>query len=261
MAGETADLLRRGREVAAQYYPSADHCKFNYILYNLTNPELVGSYQRPSNVSEVLWKQAVRDNPDPSRLIPVSVTGFSELKERIQKQEETAKEQRERLVQIRQFLVEVQRKHEIETTAKITDYKREFLNLSHRMLQVLGRVELVQSRDVPLQADEDLFRAQLDQLQADLNRPGQYKSSLHEITAKINLSSQSAPAADVRSRSLDADTVRNMQGFLKQQQEGILHLADILKKDMAQLEKLSAELKGRSSHLSTSLSHQQPPYG
>jgi hypothetical protein len=61
------------------------------MMYNLVGPDAV-NYTRPGNVPEKLWEQAVEANPDPTRLVPVQATGFSDLKKRVEDQDRTTVE-------------------------------------------------------------------------------------------------------------------------------------------------------------------------
>ncbi|RKP24616.1 hypothetical protein SYNPS1DRAFT_4475, partial [Syncephalis pseudoplumigaleata] len=51
-------------------------CQLQHYLYNLVHPSEVHLYQCPPNQNETLWRQAQRDNPDPSCLVPVLAVGF-----------------------------------------------------------------------------------------------------------------------------------------------------------------------------------------
>jgi nuclear pore complex protein Nup54 len=52
-------------------------------------------YGRPPNAkNEALWQKAVRENPDPTCLVPVLAIGFDDLRQRVDAQsQETASHQ------------------------------------------------------------------------------------------------------------------------------------------------------------------------
>ncbi|OWK13554.1 NUP54 [Cervus elaphus hippelaphus] len=79
--------------------------------------------------------------------------------------------------------------------AKIAQYKRKLMDLSHRTLQVLIKQEIQRKSGYAIQADEEQLRVQLDTIQGELNAPTQFK-------------------------------------HLKQQQEGLSHLISIIKDDL-----------------------------
>ncbi|KAF8152944.1 hypothetical protein B0H34DRAFT_637636, partial [Crassisporium funariophilum] len=57
--------------------PASRDCRFQYYFYNLVDPKQVGMYGRPLNATnDALWEKAVRENPDPSCLVPALALGF-----------------------------------------------------------------------------------------------------------------------------------------------------------------------------------------
>ena len=45
----------------------------------------------PASIDPVIWKQAISQNPDDKKMIPVPMLGFSELHKRLKLQEEMSK--------------------------------------------------------------------------------------------------------------------------------------------------------------------------
>lgn len=50
-----------------------------------------------AGINPLLWQQAILDNPDPERLIPVPMIGFRELHRRLKFQEQQTKLHQQRL--------------------------------------------------------------------------------------------------------------------------------------------------------------------
>lgn len=82
-----------------------------------------------------MWKQAIEDNPDPTKFIPVPIVGFDELKLRIQCQEKETETHALYLAKVQRDLTELKQKH-IDATATILGHKRKLADLSHRILNV-----------------------------------------------------------------------------------------------------------------------------
>ena len=66
-------------------------------------------------------------------------------------------------------------KNQTTTMAKIAQYKRKLMDLSHRTLQVLIKQEIQRKSGYAIQADEEQLRVQLDTIQGELNAPTQFK--------------------------------------------------------------------------------------
>lgn len=82
-----------------------------------------------------LWKQAQLDNPNPEKYIPVPMIGFGEVRWRMKCQEQETKLHQAFLDRVAEDIAELQRRHTA-TVAKIAEYRRKFLDLEHRVLQV-----------------------------------------------------------------------------------------------------------------------------
>ena len=87
-----------------------------------------------------LWKQAVADNPDPSKFIPVPLVGFKSLQSRISAQESQNKAQAGRLDTLAEEIHSLKKK-QADACAALTEAKRKQSELAHRVLRVLVRQE------------------------------------------------------------------------------------------------------------------------
>lgn len=71
-------------------------------------------------------------------------------------------------------------KNQITTIAKIVQYKRKLMDLSHRTFQVLIKQENQRKSRYTIQADEEQLWVQLDTIQCELNAPTQFKVSTYQ---------------------------------------------------------------------------------
>ncbi|KAF8217856.1 hypothetical protein K438DRAFT_1466289, partial [Mycena galopus ATCC 62051] len=70
-------LTARIEGIASAWNATSPQCQFQYVFYNRVDPAQVGLYGRPPNATnDVLWAKAVRENPDPSCLVPAIAVGF-----------------------------------------------------------------------------------------------------------------------------------------------------------------------------------------
>ncbi|KAM3600339.1 uncharacterized protein V6R79_021718 [Siganus canaliculatus] len=185
----------------------------------------------PAGVDPIIWEQAKVDNPDPEKLIPVPMVGFKELLHRLQIQEQMTKQHQTRVDIISSDISELQ-KSQATTVAKIAQYKRKLMDLSHRVLQVLIKQEIQRKSGYAIQVDEEHLRVQLDTIQSELNAPTQFKGRLNELMSQIRMQNHFGAVRSEERYSVDADLLREIKQHLKQQQDGLSHLISVIKDDL-----------------------------
>ncbi|XP_014825564.1 PREDICTED: nucleoporin p54 isoform X2 [Poecilia mexicana] len=185
----------------------------------------------PAGVDPIIWEQAKVDNPDPEKLIPVPMVGFKELLHRLQIQEQMTKQHQTRVDIISNDISELQ-KNQATTVAKIAQYKRKLMDLSHRVLQVLIKQEIQRKSGYAIQVDEEHLRVQLDTIQSELNAPTQFKGRLNELMSQIRMQNHFGAVRSEERYNVDADLLREIKQHLKQQQEGLSHLISVIKDDL-----------------------------
>ena len=122
-------------------------------------------------------------------------------------------------------------KNQTTTMAKIAQYKRKLMDLSHRTLQVLIKQEIQRKSGYAIQADEEQLRVQLDTIQGELNAPTQFKGRLNELMSQIRMQNHFGAVKSEERYYIDADLLREIKQHLKQQ-EGLSHLISIIKDDL-----------------------------
>ncbi|KAJ8402136.1 hypothetical protein AAFF_G00373710 [Aldrovandia affinis] len=185
----------------------------------------------PCCVDPIIWEQAKVDNPDPEKLIPVPMVGFKELLRRLKIQDQMTKQHQTRVDIISNDISELQT-NQSTTVAKIAQYKRKLMDLSHRVLQVLIKQEIQRKSGYAIQVDEEHLRVQLDTIQSELNAPTQFKGRLNELMSQIRMQNHFGAVRSEERYSVDADLLREIKQHLKQQQEGLSHLISVIKDDV-----------------------------
>ncbi|XP_057183596.1 nucleoporin p54 isoform X1 [Triplophysa rosa] len=207
----------------------------------------------PAGVDPIIWEQAKVDNPDPEKLIPVPMVGFKELLRRLKIQDQMTKQHQTRVDIISNDISELQ-VNQATTTAKITQYKRKLMDLSHRVLQVLIKQEVQRKSGYAIQLDEEHLRVQLETIQCELNAPTQFKGRLNELMSQIRMQNHFGAVRSEERYRVDADLLREIKQHLKQQQEGLSHLISVIKDDLDDIKMIEDQLHDgihtRSSKLS-----------
>ncbi|XP_042634400.1 nucleoporin p54 isoform X1 [Cyprinus carpio] len=207
----------------------------------------------PAGVDPIIWEQAKVDNPDPEKLIPVPMVGFKELLRRLKIQDQMTKQHQTRVDIISNDISELQR-NQATTAAKITQYKRKLMDLSHRVLQVLIKQEVQRKSGYAIQLDEEHLRVQLETIQSELNAPTQFKGRLNELMSQIRMQNHFGAVRSEERYRVDADLLREIKQHLKHQQQGLSHLISVIKDDLDDIKMIEDGLHdsvhGRSSKLS-----------
>ncbi|XP_061887236.1 LOW QUALITY PROTEIN: nucleoporin p54 [Entelurus aequoreus] len=185
----------------------------------------------PAGVDPIIWEQAKVDNPEPEKLIPVPMVGFKELHRRLQIQDQMTKQHQTRVDIVANDIIELQ-KNQATTVAKVAQYKRKLMDLSHRVLQVLIKQEIQRKSGYAIQVDEEHLRVQLDTIQSELNAPTQFKGRLNELMSQIRMQNHFGAVRSEERYSVDADLLREIKQHLKQQQDGLSHLISVIKDDL-----------------------------
>lgn len=201
----------------------------------------------PAGVDPIIWEQAKVDNPDAEKLIPVPMVGFRELLRRLKVQDQMTKQHQTRLDIISEDISELQ-KNQATTMAKIAQYKRKLMDLSHRALLVLIKQEIQRKSGYAIQADEEQLRVQLDTIQCELNAPTQFKGRLNELMSQIRMQNHFGAVRSEERYYVDADLLREIKQHLKHQQEGLSHLIGIIKEDLEDI-KLAEQGLNETVHI------------
>jgi len=220
-------------------YNPGQQCRFKHFFYNvLQNPEEAKRYleNRPANFDPVLWSQALKSNPDPSRFVPVQVVGFSDLKARIVEQDKMALAQERTLQDAGKLLDHTKQRHEVHTLAKLEQYKRRQFELAARFLKVFSTISILEAKGCSLSPGEEVFIQKLEALSKELSRPG-FKGKLTELSAMARTYDRNEAIESVNDESLERIFL-----FLEQQQAGLQHLTTLVQKDQKDFEIISKNL-------------------
>jgi len=203
---------------------------------SISDSDLKGYLENsPKGIDPRLWKQAQDDNPNPKVYIPVPLLGFKSVMQRIKLQEDQGKAHQGRLDAIADDISELQKKHQA-TVAALEESKRRQLELSHRVLKVLVRQESTRKHGFTITPEEERLRSQLETIQTKLETPTQFKGKLNELLSQVRLQSQSSVLTGTNDKySLDQFAVQDIKSALKDQQQAIQALVQIVKTDLKDL--------------------------
>eukprot|EP00033_Pygsuia_biforma_P003540 GCRY01003874.1.p1 GENE.GCRY01003874.1~~GCRY01003874.1.p1 ORF type:complete len:417 (-),score=103.06 GCRY01003874.1:151-1401(-) len=227
--------------IQSAYDPQSSTNRFRHFFFN-DDPANVGRVGCPPGVDEALWNQALKNNPDPSRYVPQMVCGFEELNSRITRQAEKIKQLNKTLEDLGATMSEIHSRHQLETVVQLEQYKRRHFQVSHRILRVMSRLEVLNARGYCISQEEETFRVKLEALARALAQPTQFKGRLNELQSLVRI--QQSRGAEKYEIS-DEQTLEDIHKFLTQQREGIERLSNVMQKDLRDMGIL---LKETASH-------------
>ena len=194
----------------------------------------------PKGIDPRMWREAINNNPDASKFIPVPMVGFQNLKWRIKSQENEIESHVSYLAKLEEDINELKQRH-ANTTAKIHEYRRKLADLSHRVLAVVVRQEVTRKTGVALSPEEEMLRSKLENMQALVSAPTQFKGRLSELLSQMRMQqNQWANAANGGNEyALDRDASEEMMTFLSMQQRAMQALIETVNEDMKALSVIS----------------------
>lgn len=203
------------------------------MLYNFVDH--ASAYEKPANVHPVLWQQAVAQNPDPSRLVPVEAKGFADLKERAESQDVATRKHIEVLNGIGDVLRSLRQRHEVSTLSKVEQYTKRHHDLSRRLIALQRKLELIAARGQGIGANEEAFASHIATLLSRLSRPDQFAGRLAQLAADARLRTVGADDATLAQTELPSEALDDICEALQHMTSGISVLTKTLEKDIEDL--------------------------
>jgi len=227
------------------YDPSSADCRFQTVFYNKVEPHTVGQYVKPPLANVRLWDAAVSHNPDPATLVPSLAIGFDDLTKRIAQQDKAAAAFNATLATISKSIETMVHGHESATLASLHALQRTHAQQSHRLLQLMNRVELAKARDAgPRVAAEIEFEQKLRSIERKLTQPTPIMQQLQELSERVarmeeealgggqsGTAQTSLSALNPTWLSQDEQAQQKLFEILRVQREAIDHIVNVIKQD------------------------------
>lgn len=194
----------------------------------------------PRSVDPRMWRQANLDNPDASQFIPVPMIGFNDLKWRVKCQEQETDTHALYMKKVDGELQELRRRH-ASATAKILEHKRKLAEMSHRILRIVVKQECTRKVGSTLTPEEEALRTKLQNMQAVVSAPTQFKGRLSELLSQIRMQRNQFASNGSNEYTIDKNAEDEMKTILTMQQRAMEVLKETVNKD---LEALDIIIKG-----------------
>ncbi|KAF8523736.1 nucleoporin complex subunit 54-domain-containing protein [Hysterangium stoloniferum] len=215
-----------------------------HYFYNLVDPRQVHLYGRPANVTnDALWQQAVRENPDPSTMVPVLAVGFDDLQKRVEAQSSQATQHNEKLKELQTRLAALSQTHILSNTLRTTQAMQTHMIITHRLLRLVEHLHLLipSLRSAAISPEEEALRARLERLRDELVS-GASRGRLNELWALMGAVRAAkereigAGGDGVEWKVVDWEGLEKLAGILSEQQQGLAHLTSIINNGLKDLQ-------------------------
>ncbi|KAL9648399.1 hypothetical protein ABK040_014021 [Willaertia magna] len=225
--------------IKQKYDDTSLYCRFNYFFYNVVEenklqPTLNGLMMKYSQLIPMdQWKQAMIQNPDPTKLVPVPARGFRDVTQRVEQQQKRVEVLNQFVKHLDSKVNECKRKHEVDALTKIEQIKQRHMDLSTRILKIQRKLEVLMQQGVGIRNEDISLRNKLNTLQRELHKPNQYRGRLNELVPQVNYYlQQSNLLMNTDKNLIDEERKESVKVFLEQQTDGLMNLLSILKKDL-----------------------------
>ncbi|KAG9241353.1 nucleoporin complex subunit 54-domain-containing protein [Calycina marina] len=216
--------------------PENPHCKFKHYFYNKYDDTRAMFFQPSDKDDPKAWEEALSKKPGPA-YIPILVTGFAQLAERIVAQQESVNRFNIRLHQINDSLTTLLQRHDTELSIRAMDAKRKHNVIKQRCLALATKVQVLQNRGYQLGPPEEELKLKLAALDKGVNDPG-LNSRGEEIWARMVtvqeraklLRAEIEKAGTTGDEILDQDTTNRAHKILEDYQTQLIHLKKELDK-------------------------------
>ncbi|KAJ7799739.1 nucleoporin complex subunit 54-domain-containing protein [Mycena olivaceomarginata] len=242
-----ARLTARIEGIAAAWNAAGPGCQFQYIFYNRVDPAQVGLYGRPPNATnDALWARAVRENPDPSCLVPAIAVGFDDLRQRVDAQGAQAGAHQEKLKELKTRIATLSSTQH-QNSARLARLAAAQTQLTHRLLALASHLHLLVPalRSSGIRGEEEELRGWLEELREEVGvrggGGGRMRGKLGELWALVGALGAAREGAAQSGggggewKVVDEDGLARIAQILSEQQAGLVHLTKILKGDLADI--------------------------
>lgn len=194
----------------------------------------------PAGFDVQIWKQAIRENPDPERLIPYPIRGFEQLRKRQKLQSAEVRLVEKAIDGLKQRLVSIN--NEVANgNSRYSVCRQRQKELSYRLLRCLAMQTLVQRYSVAVDVREERLESRLEALNAVLVAPNQVKSRIANLLAFLRSSGDVLKVPQEPVISLKDSEAAQIRKYLSRCQQALETIVSVVNSNLEDLKLMGAQ--------------------
>uniref|UniRef100_A0A0N5AFT9 Nup54 domain-containing protein n=1 Tax=Syphacia muris TaxID=451379 RepID=A0A0N5AFT9_9BILA len=187
-----------------------------------------------------VWKQAIRENPNPKHLIPYPIRGFDQLRKRQKLQigevslvEKALDGLKHRLIAVGNEIANGDNRYSV--------CRQKQKELSYRLLRCLVMQTLVQRYSVAVDVREERLESRLEALNAALVAPNQVKSRISNLLTFLRSNSEVLKLHQESTISLKDVETAQIRKYLSRCQQALEAIVSVVNRNLDDLKIMSAQ--------------------
>ena len=234
-------LFDRLYNIRCAYNPNKKGYKFCFVFYNKKIKQNDEPPKCPPNIELDEWVKIMKECPDPDHLVPEAVCGFENLHARVQAQQKMQKDLSERMKLLQSKLREMTSFYSTELSGSLERIKKNTQIMSQLMMESVAKDEVERGQGNPLtQKEEEMYR-QLEALNLELHKPGEYKDAISNLRNKVERMKERKSNTHSR-MAVDRETLKVLATALRTNEDAIEALQKATKTTKRTIDSLSNEV-------------------
>ncbi|KAF8310409.1 hypothetical protein DL93DRAFT_2169756 [Clavulina sp. PMI_390] len=244
--------------IEAAITPGSASNRFQYYFYNLVDADQVHLYGRPANATnEALWQRAVRDNPNPSRLVPALAVGFDDLKKRADAQKSQVDAQVAAIRLLKKQIDELSTKHALNILPLAQKLSHTHTQLSARLAALIHHLHLFipSLRGASIRPEEEALRAKLEAIEGELTgrsdalgRPGGRMAELWGVIGRAKAQKEAGLLTGAGDGGgwavVDPAAFEELKQIIVTEQQGLKFITEMLRTALRDIDNVRSGFAG-----------------
>ncbi|KAI3639730.1 hypothetical protein MIR68_002424 [Amoeboaphelidium protococcarum] len=229
-------------EINASYDVNSHKYKFRHAFYNMVQKGQVGMYQKPNNIPDGMWRDALQSSPDPSCMVPVFAQSFEDLQKRVDSQHKQLSQFKSKMQEVIADIGLLSDKKSMQVEPKMTLVRTNQQKLQIKLLKCLKHIQLLANKDQPsLSRNEEELARQLNQLN-DQVQSQSFTGLVQDLKSKFNLLSSVPNYYQQQSHQNQLSNISSVSGFEVLDEQQIVEMLNSLGEMQKCLEHLTTVL-------------------
>ena len=234
-------LFDRLYNIRCAYNPNKKGYKFCYVFYNRKPNTSDEPPKCPANIELDEWVKIMKDCPDPDHLVPTAVCGFEQLHSRVEAQQKMQKELSDRMKLLQSKLREMTSFYSTELSGSLERIKKNTQIITQLMMEAVAQEEVQRGQGNPLTPKEEEMYRQLEALNLELHKPGEYKDAISNLRNKVERMKERQSNTHSK-MAVDKDTLKVLATALRTNEDAIEALQTATKNAKRTIDTLSNEV-------------------